>query len=145
MAAEPTNPGRKFFEGAEQGIVWLYTDDLDRLASFYGGVLGLAQVLDQGNCRVFRLSPTGFLGICNTPGRPRGTKGMMLTLLVEDVDAAHEHYRARGVAFDGPPHMNADGTIRSCFFKDPEGYWLELQEFNDPRWPYPPGRGPRRG
>ena len=141
MAAEASDPGKKFFAGIEQNIVWLYSEHLDRLAGFYASVLELPQVLDQGNCRVFRLSPTGFLGICNTPGRPRGTKGMMITLLVEDVDAAHEHYSRRGIVFDGPPHENAGGTIRSCFFRDPEGYWLELQEFRDPRWPYPPRPG----
>jgi catechol 2,3-dioxygenase-like lactoylglutathione lyase family enzyme len=141
MAGKTAKAGRIFFE---QNIAWLYTDELERLAGFYRDVMELPQVLDQGNCRIFQVSPTGFLGICDTPGRPRGTKGMMFTLLVEDVDAAYEHYQARGVVFDGSPQANAEGTRRSCFFRDPEGYWLELQEFTDPRWPYPPGRGPRR-
>lgn len=133
---------RKLF--IEQNIVWLYTDDLPGLCRFYHEVLGLPEVLDQGACRVFRLSPTGFLGICNSPHRPRGTQGMMITLLVEDVDIAHAHFRARGVTFDGPPEMSANGTVRSCHFRDPEGYWLELQEFRDPRWPFPAGREPQR-
>jgi len=128
----------------EQNVVWLYTDDLDRLAEFYRDVLELPQVLDQGVCRVFQVSPTGFLGVCNKEGRPRGTRGMMFTFLVEDIVAAYEHYRARGVVFDGPPDLSGGGTVHSCFFRDPEGYSLELQEFDDPRWPYPPGRGPRR-
>ena len=62
--------------------------------------------------------------------------------LVLDVAA---YFKARGVAFDGPPNMLGGRTVYSAFFKDPEGYWLEIQEFNEPRWPYPPGRGPRRG
>ncbi|MGG5808436.1 VOC family protein [Falsiroseomonas sp. CW058] len=141
MAAGTPTEGRIF---AEQNIVWLYTDHLDRLAAFYRDVLQLPQVLDQGVCRVFQVSPTGFLGVCDKPGRPRGTKGMMFTFLVEDVEAAYEHLRARGVAFDGPPDRTAGGTVHSCFFTDPEGYRLEIQEFTDPAWPYPPGRGPRR-
>ncbi len=127
----------------EQNVVWLYTDDLEGLAGFYRDVMELPQVLDQGACRVFQVSPTGFLGVCNTAERPRGTKGMMFTFLVADVEKAYEHYTARGVAFDGPPDMRRGRTVHSCYFKDPEGYWLELQEFNDPRWPYPPGRVPR--
>jgi catechol 2,3-dioxygenase-like lactoylglutathione lyase family enzyme len=107
--------------------------------------MGLPQVLDQGVCRVFQVSPTGFLGVCDKPGRPRGTKGMMFTFLVEDLDAAYAHYKARGVPFEAPPDLSPGRAVYSCFFKDPEGYWLELQEFNEPRWPYPPGRGPRRG
>jgi catechol 2,3-dioxygenase-like lactoylglutathione lyase family enzyme len=133
-------PPKVFFE---QNVVWLYTDDLDRLAAFYRDVLELPEVLDQGICRVFRVSPTGFLGVCNKAGRPRGTRGMMFTFLVEDVEAAYAHFRAKGVVFDGPPDMSGGRTVYSCFFRDPEGYWLELQEFRDPRWPYPPGRGPR--
>ena len=42
------------------------------------------QVLDQGICRVFQVSPTGFLGVCNKVGRPRGTKGMMFTFLAAE-------------------------------------------------------------
>lgn len=141
MAGTAAAPAKIFFE---QSVVWLYSDDLEGMAAFYGGVLGLPQVLDQGRCRVFRASPTGFLGICNSPERPRGTRGMMFTFLVEDVEAAHAHFAAKGVAFDGPPHVNAAGTVCSCFFRDPEGYWLELQEFRDPLWPFPGGRAPRR-
>jgi hypothetical protein len=53
----------------EQNVVWLYTDDPERLAGFYRDVLELPQVLDQGVCRVFQVSPTGFLGVCNKEGR----------------------------------------------------------------------------
>lgn len=140
MAETPAGPPKVFFE---QNVVRLYTDDLDRLATFCRDVMELPEVLDQGVCRAFRASPTGVLGICNKPGRPRGTRGMMVTFLVADVEAAYAHYKARGVAFDGPPDMRGGRTVCSCFFRDPEGCWLELQEFRDPRWPYPPGRGPR--
>jgi catechol 2,3-dioxygenase-like lactoylglutathione lyase family enzyme len=129
----------------EQNVVWLYSDDLDTHAAFYRDVLGLKQVLDQGVCRIFQVSPTGFLGVCNKEGRPRGNKGMMFTFLVEDVEEMYQYLLARGVEFDGPPNMLGGRTVYSAFFKDPIGYWLEIQEFNDPRWPYPEGRGPRRG
>jgi catechol 2,3-dioxygenase-like lactoylglutathione lyase family enzyme len=128
----------------EQNIVWLYSDDLETHAAFYRDTLGLPQVMDQGACRIFRVSPTGFLGVCDTPGRPRGTSGMMFTFLVADVEAAYQDLLARGVVFDGPPHRLGGGTLHSAFFRDPAGYWLEVQEFTDPRWPYPQGRGPRR-
>ena len=31
----------------------------------------------------------------------------------------------------------------SAFMRDPEGYVIEIQEFLDPRWPFPDGRKPR--
>jgi predicted enzyme related to lactoylglutathione lyase len=140
MAADAADQGKIF---SEQNVVWLYTDDLDRLAAFYGEVLGLPLVMDQGICRIFQVSPTGFLGVCNKADRPRGTRGMMFTFLVPDLDAAYARLLARGVVFDGPPELSGGGMVYSCFLHDPEGYWLQLQEFRDPRWPYPEGRGPR--
>lgn len=142
-----TDPKREevFFE---QSITWLYTEDLDRLARFYGEVLELPFVMDQqvagGRTRIYRASPSHFIGICAIPGRPLGTRGMIFTFLVPDVQAAYAHYLARGVPFESAPDMSPGRVIHSCFFHDPEGYKLELQEFSDPRWPYPGGRGPRQ-
>jgi catechol 2,3-dioxygenase-like lactoylglutathione lyase family enzyme len=132
----------------EQSITWLYTQDLDRLAGFYGEVLGLPFVMDQevagGRTRIYRASPTHFIGLCDIPGRPLGTKGMIFTFLVPDLEQAHAALAARGVPFESAPDMTPGKLIHSCFFHDPEGYKLELQEFGDPRWPFPDGRGPRR-
>ncbi|MFN7633914.1 MAG: VOC family protein, partial [Acetobacteraceae bacterium] len=86
----------------EQYVTWLYSDDIETLAAFDRDVLEVPHVLDQGVCRVFQVSPTGFLGVCNKEGRPRGTKGMMVTFLVEDVEEAYRHLLGRGVEFDGP-------------------------------------------
>lgn len=136
----------------EQSITWLYTADLaglERLARFYGEVLELPFVMDQqvagGQTRIHRASPTHFIGLCCIPNRSLGTRGMIFTFLVPDLAVAHAHYRARGVPFESEPDMTPGKLIHSCFFHDPEGYKLELQEFADPRWPYPGGRGPRGG
>lgn len=115
-----------------QSITFLYTDDLDRLARFYAEVLGLEQVVDQGDCRIFRVSPSGFVGVCDRRDRPRGTDGVLLSFVVADVDAMHRHLAAKGIVFDAPPTIGAGGTIRSAFFRDPQGYRLEIQEFLDP-------------
>ena len=127
----------------EQSMTFFYTDDIERLAAFYGETLELPMVLDQGVCRIFRVSETSFLGVCNKKGRPRGTRGVMFTFLCENVEEMYRYLQAKGVVFDAPPDMRGGRTVYSAFFRDPEGYWLEIQEFRDPRWPYPPGRGPR--
>jgi catechol 2,3-dioxygenase-like lactoylglutathione lyase family enzyme len=125
----------------EQSMTFLYSDDLEAHAAFYRDVLELEQVLDQGVCRVFRVSDTSFLGVCNKADRPRGTKGMMFTFLCDDVEAMYKALLAKGVVFDAPPDMRGGKTVYSAFFRDPVGYWLEIQEFRDPRWPYPAKRG----
>jgi predicted enzyme related to lactoylglutathione lyase len=116
-----------------QAITWLYSDGLDRHATFYRDVIGLPQVLDQGGCRVFRVSPTAFLGVCDLPHRPRGTAGMLVTFVVPDLDAAMAALAARGAAFEGKV-LDRPGH-RSAFLRDPVGYLLEVQQFTDPRWP----------
>ncbi len=117
--------------GLAQGrtVTFLYTDDLPRLSRFYEGVLGLERVLDQGACRILRASPTALIGLCDLPGRPRGTAGVLVSFAVADVDAAHAALLARGVVFEGPVATGMAGTVRSAFFRDPEGYRLEIQSF----------------
>jgi catechol 2,3-dioxygenase-like lactoylglutathione lyase family enzyme len=121
-------------------MTFFYSDDLEAHAAFYRDVLELEQVLDQGVCRIFRVTETSFLGVCNKADRPRGTKGMMYTFLCEDVEDMYHSLLAKGVVFDAPPDMRGGRNVYSAFFRDPVGYWLEIQEFRDPRWPYPGGR-----
>lgn len=115
--------------GDGRTITFLYTDDLPRLTAFYEGVLGLECVVDQGACRILRASATALIGLCDIPGRPRGTAGVLVSFAVADVDAAIAALTARGVVFEGPAAEGMGGTVRSAFFRDPEGYRLEVQSF----------------
>lgn len=130
MTADPGNPGL----AAGRTITFLYTRDLPRLARFYEEVLGLERLLDQqspvgGRVRILRASATALLGLCDIPGRPLGTAGVLISFAVADLDAAVTALAARGVSFEGPPSLGMGGTVRSAFFRDPEGYRLEVQSF----------------
>ena len=116
-----------------QLITFLYTDDLPRSVAFYRDVIGLEPVLDQGRVTIFRVNPGAFLGVSELPNRPRGTDGVMVTFVV-DVDATARRLEAAGVVWDDPPAPRMDGTVYAAFFRDPDGYRLEIQEFRDPRW-----------
>ena len=48
----------------DQQVTFLYTRDLAASAHFYAEVLGLPLVLDQGLCRIYRVSGDAFLGVC---------------------------------------------------------------------------------
>jgi catechol 2,3-dioxygenase-like lactoylglutathione lyase family enzyme len=119
---------------ATDQLVFLYTDDLPRAATFYGQVLGLPLAMDQGSCKLFRTSPGAILGVCDLAHRERGTKGITVSFLVEDVDATYAALVAKGVAFEGPPRTAMSGQVRGAFFRDPDGYRLEIQSFTDPGW-----------
>lgn len=121
----------------EQAVTWIYTEHLDNLVPFYRDVLELEMVLEQRRTRVFRTGPDAFLGVCAMEERPLGTKGVMYTFLVADVQAMYEYLLTKGIEFEHPPALRGDGTVLSTFFRDPQGYHLEIQEFRDPKWCYP--------
>ncbi len=122
----------------DQLVTFLYTRDLDKSAAFYGDILGLPLVLDQGACRIFKTSPEGFLGVCRcSERRPSNPEGVIVTLVTDDVDGWYERLKAKGVAFDTAPTENAEYNIYHCFLNDPDGYQIEIQSFRDPAWPRP--------
>ena len=51
-----------------QQVTFLYTPDLATTARFYEQILGLELVLDQGVCRIYRVSRDGFVGFCQKEG-----------------------------------------------------------------------------
>ena len=51
----------------DQQITFLYATDLLETIAFYEDIMGFELVLDQKTCRIYRISPTAFLGICNLP------------------------------------------------------------------------------
>ena len=123
----------------DQQVTFLYTADLQTTADFYANALGLPLVLDQGGCRIYRVAADAFVGFCShsSAGERNDTSGVVLTLVTDEVDRWYEHLLARGVAFDKPPAHNSTYNIYHCFFRDPNGYLIEIQRFLDPAWPRP--------
>jgi catechol 2,3-dioxygenase-like lactoylglutathione lyase family enzyme len=121
----------------DQQITFLYTRDLAQTAQFYEDVLGLTLVLDQGDCRIYRTSPDGYIGFCQRQGAPKEALGVILTLVTSQVDEWYRYLCGRGVAFEDPPALNPKYDIYHCFLRDPNGYLLEIQRFNDPSWSQP--------
>ena len=119
----------------DQSITWVYTPDLPGTCAFYAEKLGLPQVFDQGLCRLFRWSPTSFIGVCQVrPGRHVEPKGVVITLVTPDVDGWHRHVLARGITPEAPPQHSGRFNVYSFFVNDPNGYKLEFQTFLDPAW-----------
>ena len=116
-----------------QQISFLYTDDLPATARFYEEVLGLRLALDQGACRIYHVAGRAFLGFCAREEAAR-PDGLILTLVSDDVDGWHARLVERGAEVEGPPALNERFRIYHVFFRDPNGYRLEIQRFEDPRW-----------
>ncbi len=114
-------------------VTFCRTDDLAATAEFYENVLGLTLTLDQGRCRIYRAAPGAHLGFCS---HLEGAKpdGVILTLVADDVDGWFARLTERGVRFDKTPELNPEFNIYHCFLRDPNGYLIEIQRFEDPAW-----------
>lgn len=113
-------------------ITFLPTADLTATDAFYAGVLELPLVRDQGLCRIYRTAPGAHLGFCDRGyAVPEGVR-VVLTLLVDDVQGAFEAVVARGAPAVSAPAHSARFACTSAFVRDPNGYLVELQRFDEP-------------
>jgi catechol 2,3-dioxygenase-like lactoylglutathione lyase family enzyme len=118
----------------DQQITFLYTSDLVTTAQFYENILGFKLVLDQGACRIYHTTSNSFLGFCEQSGKDFDSGNVIFTLVTSDVDDWFEMLREKGVVFEKPPVFNPQYQIYHCFLRDPNGYLIEIQRFEDPRW-----------
>ena len=114
-------------------ITFLSVADLDNSERFYQDGLGLPMVLDQGSCRIYRLTSTSFLGTC-THRENVSPDGIILTLVTDDVDRWYDHLVEVGIDVESPPSLNEQFQIYHLFLKDPDGHLVEIQHFTDPDW-----------
>lgn len=122
----------------EQQVTFVYTPEPEESWRFYAEMLGLEMVLDQGQCRIYRTGKNAFLGVCGCgPERKILADGIILTLVSDDVDGVYERLKAKGAHIAEEPKLNPRFNIYHFFLKDPAGYLLEVQTFNDPAWPAP--------
>ncbi len=113
-------------------ITFLRVRDLAVSHAFYADGLGLSLVLDQGGCRIYRLTASAFLGVCERPEPVES--GVMVTIVTKEVAAWHARFVEAGAAIDGPPRDNPDYRIFHFFATDPDGHTLEVQRFWDADW-----------
>lgn len=105
--------------------------DLRATTAFYTR-LGLPIARDQGSCVIFRVAAGGYLGFCEHDRALSEHPGLILTLVLDEVEAAYERLTALGVETEAPPAVNERFSITHFFARDPDGYRLELQRFHDP-------------
>lgn len=123
----------------EDQITFLYCSSLKETAAFYEKILGFDLVVDQGSCRVVQVAEGGggYLGYCERLEGERNTAGVIFTLVVQggsEVDAWYARLLKKGVRIPDPPRHNPLCGIYHFFFRDPDGYTLEIQAFKDTDW-----------
>ena len=122
-------------DGLKAHHIALRTPDFERAKAFYTETLGLDVVGEfPGRDIVFIDIKGTTIELMAADDQEPGAVGAFshLALQVDDVDAAFEELRGKGVTFTVEPRDAGD--IRLAFFTDPDGNSLEL--FNSPqfRW-----------
>lgn len=117
----------------DQQITFFYTHNLNASTEFYEQKLGFELWLDQGTCRIYTVSSSGYLGLCQASetSTPPADKqlGVIFTLITQQVDEWFEYLKERGIEFEKPPTLNEKYNIYHCFLRDPSGYLIEIQRF----------------
>ncbi len=113
-------------------ITFLHAQSLDETRRFYAETLELPLVRDQGSCLIFQAAQSAYLGFCeHIEPIPAGRK-VILTLVCEDVDGWYARLKQNSQALIDPPVHNPKYAIYHFFIPDPNGYWVEIQRFDQP-------------
>jgi hypothetical protein len=66
----------------------------------------LPLVLDQGSCRIYRVSGDAFVGFCQRVEAPEQPVGIIFTLVTADVDGWYAYLQAKGALLEKAPLVN---------------------------------------
>lgn len=116
-------------------VTFLYYSDLEAAKDFFGRVLGLRLVNDQGWACIWQASEKAFVGAVDTTRGSIDVKqrgGVLVSFTVDNVDEWYERILKHAPLSLTEIKYFADIGLRSFFFKGPEGYDFEIQEFTKP-------------
>jgi len=119
-------------QNISQLITFLHSNDINTTKHFYSDVLRLPLVRDQGTCVIFGVTENAFLGFCEHITPIQSDRSVILTLVTDDVDEWFTALTKKGIKVISEPEHNPKYHIYHFFFLDPDGYWIEIQRFDDP-------------
>ncbi|MHA2288713.1 MAG: VOC family protein [Promethearchaeota archaeon] len=113
----------------DESITFLGTSNLKKTLKFYQDVLGLTLYKDQKVCLIFNVTDQSKIGFCeHIPVIHKG-KSPIISLVTEEVDEKYNELIQKGLEIPESPKLNNKFNIYHFFFKDPNGYTIEIQRF----------------
>ena len=112
-------------------IIFIYYRDLQKGIDFYENFLGFEMEIDQGFCKIYRISESGYVGIVDeAKGMHKWNviKPVQICLRVPDVQAFYDFCKEAEVDELSEMFVNNELKIKAFVFNDPEGYQIEIQE-----------------
>lgn len=120
--------------GISATVLWLYYDELAPNERFYEELLNESLLVDQGWAKVYRASPTGYIGLVDgARGMHSSTEENAVTVsfLTRDVRGWMERARALGVELRSDSIGMESDRVETFVGYDPTGYFLEWDHFLD--------------
>jgi hypothetical protein len=113
-------------------VMFLPTDNLQKIIDFYEGVLGLELVRDQKLCRIYKTGPSSYLGFCERGYSIPTDYRVVITLLIDDVDGVYKLLKSSNIATESTPEFSERFNVYQFFVRDPNSYLVEIQRFIEP-------------
>ena len=118
----------------QANMVFFYYPDLEKAKKFYGHLLGFEKVLDYGFAKIFRLSPSSFIGLVDeTKGMhdPSEPKSVTLSFATNEIDKWYQYLSDERVPMHRPLSESSRIPIKGFVALDPAGYYLEFETFKE--------------
>ncbi|MCH4888226.1 VOC family protein [Acidaminobacter sp. JC074] len=112
-------------------ITFLYFKDYEKGCQFLEKVLSLEPVFDPGWAKVFRSTGKSFIGAVKASEGSIDSErkgGTLISLTVDNVEDYYDDFVGKVDDLSEIKYFDDIG-LRSFFFKGPEGYDFEVQEF----------------
>ena len=126
--------GRPAHLGFQGNVFWLYYDDLVAAEQFYGQVMGLPLLVDQGFAKLFGSSATGFVGLVDgAQGLHTFSqeKAVIVSFLTSTLSIWFEHLMQAPVELVTPTIVTKNEALALFVAHDVGGYMLEFDTFLD--------------
>jgi len=115
-------------------LVFFYYHDLAAAQAFYEGLLGFPRVLDYEFATIHRISESSFIGLVDEAhGMHKTTepKTVTLAMISDEVDGWFAYLTGKAVKMHTPLRNATRHPTRGFVATDPEGYFLEFENFLD--------------
>jgi len=116
----------------QANLVFFYYSDLAAAKQFYEEIIGLEAVLDYGFAKLYRVSPTTYLGLVDEKRGMHSAdepKTVTLAFVTDEVDGWYAYLSENNVKMRGPLGDATRHPTRGFVAYDPEGYFLEFETF----------------
>ncbi len=120
--------------GFKATVVWFYYKDMPAIQAFYEEVMGFDLIVDQGWTKIYRISPSGYMGLVDEQrGMHNFTekKAVTMSFWTDRIDDWYAYVSTNDSFEMRSEKVEQTDRYRAFVAYDPEGYYLEWNVFTE--------------